>query len=286
MINVPMFDVEAPAAVEVAGPQLDPEQHVASRACYIRGCRRPECKQADYQYMSRIRLEHHRGQRRRTDATQTRAHIERLQAAGWTQAQIARTAGLNHRTVCEIIHGAPTISNRTALAILSIPIGAAPADGRNVDPTGTVRRIRALVAIGWPIAQLAPRFGLYDTALGRIANGRNPQVRATTAQIIARDYRRLSRIPGPSVRARNDGARKGWHGPAAWDDTTIDDPTACPELDQPEPELNRNELAELRRREVLHLAGFDVSPEEIAARLGMGFTTVTGILREQRSPAA
>lgn len=279
-----MIDSETPGAPAAAGPW--PEPHVPSRACYIRGCRRPECKAADYQYMSRIRLEHHRGLRRRTDATQARHHAERLIAAGWTQAQIARAAELNHRTVCDVVNGASTIANGTALAILNIGIGAAPLDGRDVDGTGSMRRIQALVAIGWSLAQLAPRIGMYVTDLGLIANGKRPRVRAATADTIARGYRRLARVPGPSARARNEAARRNWAGPAAWEEHTIDDPTAQPEVDQmPEPELKRDELAELRRQEVIHLASFSTPPEEIAARLGIGFTTVTGILRQQRSAA-
>lgn len=255
--------------------------HTPSRGCYLRGCRRPECKQADYRYMSALRLDHHRGRRRRTDATQTRVHLERLLAAGWLQVQIARTARLSHRVLTAVLAGQSTVTNATARAILNIPIGPAPGDARDVDATGTVRRVRALVAIGWPLAQLAPRFGLYETALGIIARGERTHVRATTADTIALDYRNLSRLPGPSARARNDAVRKGWPSPAAWDEATIDDPAAQPDLDQPEPELNRNELAEVRREEIFHLAGFHIPPEEIAARLGIGHTTVTGILRHR-----
>jgi hypothetical protein len=278
-----MFDVEAPAAVVAAGHR--PEPHTPSRACYMRGCRHPECTTANYRYMSALRLDHHRGQRRRTDATQTRHHLERLQAAGWAQVQIARAAGLCERTVGDIIQGAPTISNQTAYAILNIPIGPAPLEGREVDATGSMRRIQALVAIGWSLAQQAPRLGFYVTDLGLIANGRRQRVRATTAETIARGYRYWARVPGPGVRARNEAVRRGWAGPAAWDETTIDDPTAVPDVEQPEPELTRNELAELRRQEIEHLAGFGIAPEEIAARLGIGFTTVTGVLARQRKAA-
>jgi DNA-binding CsgD family transcriptional regulator len=203
--------------------------HTPSRSCYQRGCPRPECKQADYQYMSRLRLEHHRGQRRRCDATQTRHHIERLLAAGWTQAQIARAAGLAHRTISGVVAGAVTVSNRTALAILTVPIGPAPNDHRDVDATGTIRRVRALVAIGWPIAHLADRFGMYPTALGNIARGELAQVRATTAETVATTYRELCYLPGPSQRVRNEARKKGWHGPLAWDD--IDDPNEQPDTD-------------------------------------------------------
>lgn len=276
-----MFHVEAPAAPAAAGPR-----HTPSRSCYQNGCPERACKEADYRYMSALRLDHHRGQRRRTDATQTRVHIERLLAAGWTQAQIARAARLNHRVMTAVLAGQRTVANDTARGVLNIPIGPAPDDARDVDATGTRRRVQALVAFGWPLAQLAPRFGLYTTNLGLIANGRRAYVHATTAETVAADYRRLSRLPGPSARARADAARKGWASPAAWDEDTIDDPAAVPDLDQPEPELNRNELAALRRQEVFHLAGFGIGPEEIAARLGMGFTTVTGILADHRSAAA
>lgn len=279
-----MFEAEMPAAVMAAGPR--PEPHTPSRACYTRGCRRPECKAADYQYMSRIRLDHHRGIRRRTDATQTRHHIERLTAAGWTQAQIGRASGLTHRIIGSVLDGQREVANDTARAILNIPIGPAPDDVRYTDATGTVRRVRALVAIGWPIAQLAPYFDLFETNLGRISRGELAHVRITTAQTGAAVYRRLARIPGPSARARNDAARRGWAGPAAWDDGTIDDPAAVPDTDVPERELNRNELAELRRQEIEHLAGFGTPPEEIAARLGVGFTTVTGVLARQRKAGA
>jgi plasmid maintenance system antidote protein VapI len=179
--------------------------------------------------MARLHLDYSRGKRRRTDATQTRAHIERLIAAGWLKTQIARTAGLNHHTVIDVLDGQPTVANRVALAILSIPIGQPPADTRDTDATGTIRRLRALVAIGWPIAQLAPRIGLYETACGNIVRGELRQVRTATAQAVAAVYRDLSRTPGPSNRTRILTAKKRWAPPAAWDDDRLDDPTAVPD---------------------------------------------------------
>jgi DNA-binding CsgD family transcriptional regulator len=256
--------------------------HIPSRGCYLRGCRTDACTRANYQYMSGLRLDHHRGRHRRTDATQTRHHIERLTATGWTQAQIARTAGIAHRTIGGIINGQPAVFVTTARAVLNIPIGPPPADQRDVDATGTVRRVRALIAIGWPLARLAPRFGLYVTALGRIANGQLQHVRVTTADTIAAAYRHLAGMPGPSRRARNEAMRRGWHGPAAWDERTIDDPAARPETAGSEPVLNRDQLAALRREEIAHLAGFGVGAVEIASRLGVGVSTVTGVLRQLR----
>lgn len=260
--------------------------HTGSRGCYLRGCRQPACIHANYQYMSALRLDHHRGQHRRTNATQTRHHIERLTAAGWSQAQIARAANIAHRTIGGILNGQPTVSAGTARAILAIRIGPAPADQRDVDATGTVRRVRALIAIGWPLTQLAPRFGLYVTALGRIANGQMEHVRSATADTIALDYRHLAGLPGPSQRSRREAVRRGWHGPTAWDERTIDDPAALPETADAEPVLSRDELAALRREEIAHLAGYGVGAEEIAARLGVGVSTVTEVLRRLRARQA
>src|SRR5690606_7931686 len=75
---------------------------------------------------------------------------------------------------------------------------------------------------------------------------------------------------------------KGWHGPLAWDD--IDDPNAQPEAAQPdELELKRNDRASVRRAEIEHLAAFNVSNHEIAARLNVAVSTVNAILLELRT---
>ncbi|MET8377974.1 hypothetical protein [Streptomyces microflavus] len=252
------------------------------RRCYQAGCRRPECLNAHYRWCSRYRLDILEGRPRRVDATATRNHIQTLLDAGWAQAQISRAGSLPHRIVTSVRAGQKTVAVSTARAILSVPLGPPPADQRDVDATGTVRRIRALVAIGWPVAQLAPRFGLYVTALGGIARGELQNVRATTARRVAHEYRTLARTPGNSNRARNDARRNGWHGPLAWDDTTIDDPKAQPEVDELQI-LNRDELAAIRRTDIEHLDGFGASAEEIARRLGMGLSTVRGVVAELRA---
>lgn len=246
--------------------------HIPSRSCYQHGCPRPECKQADYEYMSRLRLDHHRGQRRRTDATQTRHHIERLLAAGWTKAQIARAAGVAHRTVGAVVGGVANISKRTALAILSVQIGPAPDDARDVDATGTVRRLRALVAIGWPIAHLAKRLGMYDTAVGNIARGELAQVRATTAENVAALYRELCRLPGPSQRARIDARKKGWHGPLAWDD--IDNPAEEPDTEGTVLAARRHK-AVIDREQVARLTAQGLSAAQIADVIGCHIRSVS-----------
>lgn len=258
------------------------DTHTPSRGCYQRGCRATACTQENYRYMSRLRLDYHRGERRRVDATQTRHHIERLIARDWTQAQIARAAKLAHHLIGDIRRGQQTVANSTALAILSIPIGPAPADTRDVDATGTTRRLRALVAIGWPIEQLAPQFGIFPTALGNIARGELANVRATTADTVALHYQHLILQPGPSNRARILAQKKGWHGPAAWND--IDDPNEQPEI-AGGPVLNFHERAKLRREEIEHFAWHGDTPEQILDRLNgeVSISTVRQIVQDWRT---
>lgn len=242
--------------------------HTPSRACYQRGCQLPECAQENYRYMSRLRLEHHRGQRRRIDATQTRTHIERLIATGWTQAQIARAASLAHHIIGDVRRGQETVANATALAVLSVEIGPAPADVRDVDATGTMRRLRALVAIGWPIEQLAPQLGIFSTALGNIARGELASVRLTTAATVAFHYQRLIRRPGPSNRTRILARKRGWYGPTAWDGSAIDDPAAQPETADPYKPADRYRRDPDRMREIEHLRLLGESVPSIAKQLG------------------
>lgn len=176
--------------------------------------------------MSRFRLDKARGQRRQINATQSITHAERLTANGWTHVQIAEAAGIGPRTVGELF-GRERVHATTARAILSVPIGPPPAPPRNIDATGTRRRLQALAAIGWEFTALAPRFNITLFALRRIANGDMQLVRSTTAADVAREYKELSEKPGGSARARNLARKKEWAPPATWDD--IDDPQAHPE---------------------------------------------------------
>ncbi|MCX5137629.1 hypothetical protein OOK06_36790 [Streptomyces sp. NBC_00340] len=263
------------------------DTHAPSRGCYQRGCKSPACAQANYRYTSRLRLDHHRGQKRRRSAAQSRTHIERLITAGWTQAQIARAAGLAHHVIGDVRRGQAYVANATALAILSVHIGPPPADVRNVDATGTTRRLRALVAIGWPIGQLAPVFGMYATALGNIARGELQQVRTTTADLVALHYQHLTRAPGPSNRTRILARKKGWHGPAAWED--IDDPNCEPEETGAFTSVGKFRRDNDRNNEIEHLYLLNESVPSIAAQVGSSEKYVrdqlTEILRKRAERA-
>lgn len=257
--------------------------HPASRACYLRGCREPGCCDANYRYMKRLRLDHEHGHKRRVGSSPAANHVRMLLSTGWNQRQIADAAHCAHRIVGSLANDTQrTIHGSIASRIIAINPYPVPAPAQYTDPTGTMRRVRALVALGYPISHLAAAIGIWPANLSRIAHGDLAQVTVGTADATKRVYRELSRRPGPSQRTRIRARREGWHGPLAWDDN-IDDPTAEPDTtDMPDPELKRDELAALRREEIWLLATAGESNDEIARRLGVAVSTVQGVRLELR----
>jgi plasmid maintenance system antidote protein VapI len=201
--------------------------HTPSRGCYQRGCRLPECVRESYRYEKHLALDLARGRRRQINATQTRAHAERLVAANWTHGQIAEAAHVARSVIGSLLDGRPKVRSSTALAVLSIPIGPPPVPVVGVDATGSMRRIQALMTIGHNCQTIARHTAVSDDKITRIAAGWFTTVSPQTASAIARAFRALVAAPGTSSRARGHARRNNWHGPLAWDD--IDDPNAVPD---------------------------------------------------------
>ncbi|NJQ04245.1 hypothetical protein [Streptomyces lonarensis] len=253
------------------------------RARYLRGCRCQPCSQGHYRWMSRWRLDVERGTPRRVPAGPAQDHVAALLAAGWCQASISRASGVAPKSVYETaVRRNPTIARALADRILSVPIGTPPAAGKYVSAAGTCRRVRALMAIGYPAQQLAADLGISIGALSNILNERRPAVLRPTADATAALYRQLALRPGPSRRARVIAQNRGWHGPLAWGDD-IDDPAAEPEVDEATP-LNTHEVAALRAEEIRHLGEAGVPAHEIAARVGRSVSYVREILTDRRGP--
>jgi hypothetical protein len=98
------------------------------------------------------------------------------------------------------------------------------------DATGTRRRLRALVALGWTQDQLGGRLGMSRSVVSELILGRTyPQVEQATAGRVTAVYEHLSGTPGPSEPARARARQAGYAPPCAWDEHTIDDPAAGPD---------------------------------------------------------
>lgn len=98
-----------------------------------------------------------------------------------------------------------------------------------VDPTGTVRRLRALAAIGYTAADLSRRLGMGDAACVRqIWEGKRAKTTRRIADAVRDLYAELEHTPGPSRLGKTKALHRGWLPPAWWDVDTIDDPAADP----------------------------------------------------------
>jgi hypothetical protein len=101
-------------------------------------------------------------------------------------------------------------------------------DPLTVNKVGAVRRLQALMALGWPRRELARRAGYQGDAFALILNGKRQRLTLDTHRRIVALYDELSMTLGPSNPSRLIAERRGWPKPLAWDDDTIDDPKARP----------------------------------------------------------
>ncbi len=259
-----------------------PEHGTYSR--YIKhGCRCDDCRNAARAYRRRLGYDHSNGIRRRIDSTQVRGHIERLTARGWTQEQIAAAAGVNQTTVSGIMsRPGSQVRRSTAAAIFDVRLDQlAPVPRGLVDATGTRRRLQALMALGYPIPEVARRVGAGESSLQQTVEGRWARIKSVTATKVARVYRHLSTVPAPPSRfaeqARNEAMANGWYGPMAWDD--IDDPECVPDPSAPAAPMS------VHPADVAELAAQGLDDHAIGRRLGVSPRTVLRARHAHSIPA-
>lgn len=228
------------------------------------------------------------GRSARIDAQPAREHITLLHQT-MTWSRLAAATGVDDRTLCLIYRGERTrIARSTHARIVAVRPPEQAVDTMYVDATGTIRRVRALMAVGYSGRAIADAANSTDARIQRIASGVQPMVRAGLAKRVARAYRALAFQPVPhnqfTARARNRAARMGWDGPFAWGDT-IDDPAAEPERDEPvKAERKRHGTADPER--VMELTRQGRTAYEIALDLGVHERTVVRIRGRARDNAA
>jgi hypothetical protein len=159
------------------------------------------------------------------DSAPVRTHVQRLMDAGMLAEHIATAAGLGPATVSEIRRGQrDKMKWETAKALFTVQ----PQAGWTVPALGTIRRARALVALGWTFYEIEQRAGLSRGYLRLVCHSRGEQGRvlATSAMAVADTYEDMSMTPGPSGRQRSFARNRGWAPPLAWNN--IDDPDERP----------------------------------------------------------
>ncbi len=228
------------------------------------------------------------------DATAAREHVAALRAAGVGLRRIADLSGVSRSALASLVNGrsergsAPShrVSARTAESVLAVEIPEVAhhdvADHQLVDAIGTVRRAQALVAFGYPRSYIAGRLGMTPSNASRLFNPATLRVLARTARQMEQIFAELETTPGPSRRARNEGARNGWQVPLAWDDDELD--TFTPVLDDPTPDQQPDAVDFAETYRELRYLGY--SDTDIARREGIQLDSLYQRLRRAGLPGS
>jgi transcriptional regulator with XRE-family HTH domain len=229
------------------------------------------------------------------DAQPTRAHVNMLIVAGLGTRRIAALSGVNRKAITQLLHGRPDrgtgpsarVLASTAARIQAVPIPLArhelAADNMPVLAVGTVRRLQALVCIGYTQRYLAGLIGVDDSNASALFHGKRVCVSAARARLVAAWYDQLSGMPpadqvGWARRSRERALALGWADPFAWEDEDIDDPDA-----QPAPLLQGRVTRHERYQELRELGYTD---PEIAKRFDIDMPSLTRWLSGKRSKHA
>ncbi|MFF0055617.1 hypothetical protein ACFYRI_14630 [Streptomyces microflavus] len=266
-----------------------PAHGTYARGNGCRGYRAPclckPCKDARRRTNKLFRVNRERGVTSFVDPAPAQQHLQLLhQTMAWDD--LAAATGLPLSTINLIYAGRRTkIRRETHNKILNTQ--PRPSRAQLVDVTGSMRRVQALMRVGHSLRVIATECRASRNRIHSISNGAQDTIRREFAERIAEAYKRLAFRPPArdrfTARTINSAIARGLHGPLAWDDETIEDPNASPDVGSTRDQLNRDELAAHRRADVAHLDGFGVSVEEIARRLGMAESTVKGIVKELRA---
>lgn len=229
-------------------------QH-ATYACYtLDQCRCDPCSAAQSSYeQKRVRAHAYGRYTRLVDAGPVREHVQALIAGGMGLKRVGQVAGVSHGSLSLLIYGrqdrlrqgppSKRISADVAAKLRAVQVDLSTlSGGARVDSLGAVRRLRALVVLGWSQSKLCDRLGMTRANFGHLMQGSS--VTVTTARAVIELYDRLWNTAPPlathrdrlaASRSRNYAAAHDWQPPLFWDDDTIDNPepvlSLVPELD-------------------------------------------------------
>lgn len=164
-------------------------------------------------------------------------HLASLDAAGWSLRAVSGATGIPATVLSRYRTGLDRDRYDVPTKVLKLDPGSIPSIPSRgttepfVSRVGTVRRIQALLAMGWRHQDINERLGAVRanrSALLLAQQGR--WVTRTTHDKIAAIYRDLSHRRGPSEHTRARALRLGYATPAQWDDIDRDEaPETGPE---------------------------------------------------------
>ena len=265
--------------------------------CDRKATRRGLCHRCYENHRNRQKL-YGRWESSRVPAEPIRQHVQALRAAGVGSRRVEELSGVSRSVIQALMNGrsiygkqpSKTISAENAQRLLAVE--ANPAAGCPVDTTGTTRRLQALVAIGYTQADIAARVGITPANATEMFRG-NRSVLLSTAIKVQGIYEELSMRPGPSGAARQRAKKLGWVPPLAWDDDTIDNPQAKPDLGEKRTlrwDERYLELRELGLTDVEILHRWGIQPQSLLRQLERygipQSSALTQLMRERMSGVA
>lgn len=163
----------------------------------------------------------------RTPSEAALSHMLKLAGLDWPNTAIAQQSGVAPATLRAIRSGRP-ILRATERSILAMPLIPYLSPKLMLPAVGMRRRHQALAWMGWTLEESAGRAGRSEesfcTMLARGSVSRRYWLGYAAV------YDELKDQPGPSDRMRRLARLRGWAPPAAWDEESIDDPDAHPNL--------------------------------------------------------
>ena len=201
-------------------------------------CQCQPCRDAVNAYQKRLHYDHYNGKSRRIDATETKAHVQALLDAGCTFHQISEATGkavfeaqIRNLMTGNKIYGKDVtwLHQHTVDALLAVTYQQCMEHDYLLPAELMMRRVRALQYMGHSIPTIAERIGVSDS-MGYTWGERSTMVKASTLRKIDAVYAELSMVRGDNERTRWAAFREGYVPPMAWDEDTINDLDAEPDL--------------------------------------------------------
>ena len=212
------------------------EKHEPSAACYTRHrCRCDGCCAARSRYMKRRKFAQSQGRTYRIDAAPVRAHLQRCIDAGLTVTDISERSQYGRSEIRDILDGKQTGITRSAAERIAVVQPTRTPRRAYIDPTGTRRRVHALIAVGWTYADIADQCGRRRQWVSEFMQ--SSRVHAKVAAAIADAFDHMWQGPDvPCPKSLHAARLNGYLTALAWDDDHgphgIDNPDATPYTDR------------------------------------------------------
>lgn len=234
----------------------------------VHRCRCDQCREAATARARARNREHLYGRHHLTDAEPSRQHIRGLMDQGMGWKRVAKAAGLAPSSVYAILWAQDSKSRtrpmrkqiNKAMEATLLAVELDLADHMIIDNLGSLRRLRALVAMGWSQKRLAKILGMQPANFGTVIHGRREGITVKTAKRIDEVFTDLwDKTPDATTRfeqagitrAKREADAKGWVTAAAWDD--IDDPDEEPKGDVVDLTVDHRSLPSLEKIDRLEL---------------------------------